>query len=312
MGKTIPERIRNKINSTKYDLQAEVVISEIMNKLKSEDKNFLIDFQGQFKRPYRKDILDAEIVDYEYDATQFVKVNISRDGIYDILPESLFHKQINNKNKISVDEMAQNYKTHKKEEKDARNFFFPFENELFIKSLEREDLEKELLLELNGSKPIDFFYEFWEFDRNEISEILLARLMRLLPYAYKIAGNQHLTAYCLGYLLDEKVEIFQTKKKNLSAIESEISLGGCKLGIDTALGNIYTDYSLLWEIRIGEIKNASFMEYIHNGKLKKFLDLFVQYFIPIDIDLKTTLLLNKKIDQFILNENSVLDVNTSL
>ena len=85
------EEIKNKINSIPYDLKAEVLLSSLLESYNKDGYEFLINYQGQFKRPYRTDVLGCEIVDYDYDTTQFLKINISRDGIYDTLPEGVFH-----------------------------------------------------------------------------------------------------------------------------------------------------------------------------------------------------------------------------
>ncbi len=305
------EEIKDRINSLDYDLKAEVIISELMNKLEPEDQNFLVDFKGQFKRPFRKDVLNAEIVDFNYDATQFVKINLSRDGVYDILPEGVFHGSRTDKIKKTVDEMIREYKTHKKEEEHARKFFLPFENEIFLKVLEKEELEKEILLALNGSKPWDFFYEFWDLDR-EIPEILLSKLIRILPYTHKIVGDLDLTVHCLKYLLNENVEITKKLYKEQSSTEEEITLGNCRLGLDMISGNVYMDYSLYLEFRIGPIKKTSFTEYIHQGKLKKFIDLFYEFFLPMEIEVKTTILLEDEAEKFNLEETTILGITTKI
>lgn len=309
--KTIIENVRDRINSIQDDLKAEVIISELLNKMDPEESGFLVDMKGQFKRPFRKDVLNAEIVDFDYDDTQFVKVNLSRDGIYDTLPERMLHEPPLEKSKIEVGEIAQEYKNNRKEEEYARKFFQPFENEFFLKSLERENLEKEILLELNGSKPIDFFYEFWDFDRN-LPQVLISKLMRILPYAYKIVGDLDLTVSCLSYLLKEKVEITERTYKEQSSAEEKLTLGNCRLGLDMISGSVYMDYSLYLEFRIGPLEKTSFLEYIHQGKLKKFIELFYEYFLPMEVDVKTTILLDEEVEAFSLKELSILGITTRI
>ena len=228
---TLLEEIKNTINSIKDDLKAEVIISEILEQIDSKEQNILVDYKGQFKRPYRKDVLGAELINYNYDLTEYVKINLSRDGIYDTLPESLIHELSSEKPQKTVSDMTEQFKAHKKEEEYARKFFFPFENEFFIKALERENIEKEILLELNGSKPLDFFYDFWHIDR-DLPPILVSKLIRILPYLHKIVGNLQMTVNCLSYLLDEKVEIAEQGYKEQSSSEQEINLGESRLGLD--------------------------------------------------------------------------------
>ncbi|MCT6869885.1 type VI secretion system baseplate subunit TssG [Apibacter sp.] len=308
---TLLEEIKNTINSIKDDLKAEVIISEILEQIDSKEQNILVDYKGQFKRPYRKDVLGAELINYNYDLTEYVKINLSRDGIYDTLPESLIHELSSEKPQKTVSDMTEQFKAHKKEEEYARKFFFPFENEFFIKALERENIEKEILLELNGSKPLDFFYDFWHIDR-DLPPILVSKLIRILPYLHKIVGNLQMTVNCLSYLLDEKVEIAEQGYKEQSSSEQEINLGESRLGLDMISGSAYMDYSLYLEFKIGPLKKTSFLDYIHQGKLKKFIELFYDYFLPMEVDVKTSILLETETEIFNLTQNTILGITTRI
>lgn len=307
----LSEEIKNRINNFKFDLKAEVIISEILEQVDSKEQNILVDHKGQFKRPFRKDVLGAEIVNYNYDITEYVKVNLSRDGIYDTLPEGLTHQLGPDKPKKMVSDMTKEYKIHKKEEEYARKFFFPFENEFFLKAIERENIEKEILLELNGSKPLDFFYDFWHIDR-ELPPVLVSKLIRILPYLHKIVGNLDMTVHCLSYLLEEEVEIAEQGYKEQSSSEEEINLGNCRLGLDMISGSAYMDYSLYLEFKIGPLQKTSFLDYIHQGKLKKFIELFYEYFLPMEVDVKTTILLEKETEVFNLTENTILGITSRI
>lgn len=307
----LSDEIKNRINNFKFDLKAEVIISEILEQVDSKEQNILVDHKGQFKRPFRKDVLGAEIVNYNYDITEYVKVNLSRDGIYDTLPEGITHQLGADKLQKMVSDMTKEYKIHKKEEEYARKFFFPFENEFFLKAIERENIEKEILLELNGSKPLDFFYDFWHIDR-ELPPVLVSKLIRILPYLHKIVGNLDMTVHCLSYLLEEEVEIAEQGYKEQSSSEEEINLGNCRLGLDMISGSAYMDYSLYLEFKIGPLQKTSFLDYIHQGKLKKFIELFYEYFLPMEVDVKTTILLEKETEVFNLTENTILGITSRI
>ena len=84
-----PELIKDKINGIVHDLRAEVLMAMFFERYDKEKERFMIAPQGQFKRPFRKDVLEARTVDYNF--VRFLTVNLSRDGIYDSLPEGFFH-----------------------------------------------------------------------------------------------------------------------------------------------------------------------------------------------------------------------------
>ncbi|MEO8516475.1 MAG: hypothetical protein ABI426_07015 [Flavobacterium sp.] len=305
------EKIKNKINSIPFDLKAEVLLAALLDTCKKDGSDFLINFEGQFKRPYRTDVLGCEIVDYDYDASQFLKINISRDGIYDALPEGIFHYPKTERLNQSVDDMTKEYRSQQKEEESARQFFLPFENEFFLSGIIREKEEKEFLFKLNQGKPLDFFYDFWDLDKS-LPQILVSKLIRLLPFVHKIVGKLDKTAYCLTYLLDEAVEIVELGYQDQSQSEQNVTLNDCRLGLDMISGMSYMDYSLNLEFKIGPLKNSNFHDYIHDGGIRKFLNLFYEYFLPIEIDVKTSILLPVEIEQFNFIQQPILGISTRI
>lgn len=305
------EEIKNKINSIPFDLRAEVVLSSLLQGYIKEGYEFLINYEGQFKRPYSTDVLGCEIVDYDYDTTQFLKINISRDGIYDALPEGIFHYPKTERLNQSVDDMTNEYRLQQKEEEHARKFFLPFENEFFLSGMMRDDAEKEFLLRLNQGQPIEFFLDFWNLDKSLPSE-LIAKFIRLLPFVHKVVGKLDKTAFCLEYLLGEQVEIVELGYQDLAESNQNVTLNNCSLGLDMISGMSYMDYSLNLEFKIGPLKNSSFRNYIHDGGVRKFIDLFYEYFLPVEIDVKTTILLPIEIEQFNFKQEPVLGITTRI
>lgn len=295
-------QIQDRINTLAFDLRAEVVMASIMEELSAKEKiDFYINPLSQFQRSYRKDIVNSEIVDFDYDAKQFLKVNISRDGIYDTLPEGILHDRNYNRKDISADEMAKHYQERKKEEENGRLFFLPFENELFGHALDREQNEKQFLYNLNGENPIDFMFDFWGIQRN-LPQHLQAKFIRLIPYMYEIVGNIAQTEVCLSYLLNEEIKIVQLDYTDRTSNENGTYLGENRLGIDFVNGSSYLDHTVNMEVVIGPIQNSEIKSYMEGGEIKKFLDIFYEYIFPIEIDIKTTILLSQEKEEFKVDE----------
>ena len=111
-------------NLTAFDLKAEVLFGALL-KSHVDDLNITINPKGLFYRKFSKDkmSINRDVLD-----TDVLNLDISRDGFYDVLPESISH---NYRNTDLYSNPVEEFKTRKKEEKDARNFFNPIENELF-------------------------------------------------------------------------------------------------------------------------------------------------------------------------------------
>src|SRR6476661_7698802 len=109
------------------DFKASVVAAELAGNGVPGDAFFFRN-QSTFKRAVSKDIDSIFWNNGEYDqGPDYLVFDLNREGIYDMLPEAMVHTQ---NRKRTVDEAA--YKVGlelRKQERDARKFFSPLENE---------------------------------------------------------------------------------------------------------------------------------------------------------------------------------------
>ncbi|WP_326982433.1 type VI secretion system baseplate subunit TssG [Chryseobacterium sp. MYb264] len=301
------------VTSLHHDIRAEVVINDLLKNGDLSEAEYVVSKEGQFSRAYRFDILDAEITDYDLDSTQILEISLSRDGIYDMLPENLIHHIQNDTPGKEVDTMLREHRNQKKQQKGARTFFQPFENEMFTYGTAIERFERDFLSDLDGAPAADLFYDFWGISR-DFPELLISKLIRILPFAYKIVGNISLACEILAGLLDEEVMVYHKSHNKYADKNESILLGESQLGLDFITGNSYDDYSSHFKIQIGPLKSSNFGDYIHQGQQKKFLDLYYDYFFPIEVEIETLILLpeEKQNFEFSTIESSVLGYNTRI
>ncbi|MFK7000705.1 hypothetical protein [Flavobacterium oreochromis] len=298
------------IRNIKSDIRAEVIVNDLLANGIISDNQFIIQKESQFSRAYRRDILEVDIKDFNLDKREYLNFTLSRDSLYDLMPEGVFHQSKNEYPDKGVNKMISEYQTQKKEEKAARAFFQPFENEFFAYGVSLEDFETNFLLELNNPSVSDLFYQFWGIT-DEIPDYLASKLIHFLPYTYQIVGNIGLATDLLSFFLNEKVAIINKGSQQYSDEKLAISLGDAQLGIDFISGVEYDDYSLHLEVQIGPLKNSSFLDYILDGKIKKFLDLYYEYFFPMETDLQTHILIPDDQQNFeFTNKNTILGYNT--
>lgn len=307
------EYLSQLITGFNHDVKAEVIISDLLRAGDIDSDQYIIQKDGQFSRAYRFDILNTEVVDFDYDTTQLLKFILSRDSIYDMLPEGVTHQSKNDTPGKGVDSMIKEYRNRKKQQKAARNFFQPFENEYFRYGVEIETFESAFLHELNGSHAPAMFYDFWNISR-DFPPFLVSKFIRLLPFAYKIVGDIPLAGQILSVLLEEEVKIGDREYQEYSDEDQGILLGESRLGLDFITGNSYDDYSRHLDITIGPLKNAAFTEFIHKGNKKKFLDMFYEHFFPIEVEIKTIILLPEEKQKFEFDHQTgpILGYNTCI
>ncbi|GAA4153498.1 hypothetical protein GCM10022217_09340 [Chryseobacterium ginsenosidimutans] len=308
------ENIAGLVRTLKHDIRAEVIINDLLEHKDIKEGEYVIYKEGQFSRAYRFDVLDAQMIDYDYDSTQMLKLNLSRDSIYDILPEGISHASKNESLGKGVDSMIKEYYEQKKQQKAARLFFQPFENEIFRYGVETERFESQFLFDFNGSEAPDMFYDFWDIDRS-FPSILVSKFIRLLPFSYKIVGNIQQACHILSVLLEEEVKVSDREYQEYSDESQGISLGETRLGLDSITGTCYDDYSRHLDIKIGPLKKSLFTDFIHEGGKKKFADMFYEHFFPLEVEINTIILLPEDKQKFEFNndiEAPVLGYNTSI
>lgn len=305
------EEIVEEIGRISYDMRAEIIANELIENAAVLPEEIIISNQGQFSRAFRNDLVNAVIQDDNYSKQDYLTLLLSRDSIYDTLPEGLVHSLNENNTDKSVHQMIKEHKFQKKQEDEARDFFSPFENEIFHYRTKIESVERDFLYKLNGSKPLEFFYDFWGLP-NDYPPVLVSKFIQLLPYAYKIVGDIGLACQCLESIIEEKVHYVETSSKEYSGENQEINLGKNRLGVDFICGSNYMDYSIYLTIEIGPIADSSFENYIHNGKVKTFIECFYEHFFPMEVELKTVILMNTETEEFNFNKQPVLGYTTRI
>jgi hypothetical protein len=297
--------IVSSINHLKNDIRAEVIAAEIIeNGLNASDIILVPD--GSFKRKYSKDVTHAEVIKSE-NGQRVLGIHLTRDGLYDSLPEALFHDQ-SYEPLTSGHEMAKLSKKQKREEKEARLFFLPFENEIFYHRIQVEAEERRILRRLSENMFDDIYPQFWKLDRS-LPKKLVSRFVLILHLTHKILGNFDLTAKCLEVILEEDVKINLVRKPRSRDIPNGFNdrktggLGSAGLGEDFICGEYIPDSEPVMEFEIGPLYNSSIEDYLENGSYSRFLNCFYSFFVPVEVDAITTVTVSEAKQQFTLDDN---------
>jgi hypothetical protein len=305
------------INALFYDLKAEFVIAVLLTEGMSQNDITAV-FDGILKRKWSTDINYTEVEKFE-SGDEVLSIHLNRPGIYDGLPEALFHSLSDSRNATGED-MAKESMRLKSEEKQVRLFLRPFENEIFFRTVNvaiKENLNfKDVYSDfLDGLIP-----GFWKID-NRIPEKYSCKLSRLLPFAHQLAGDYDLTAECLEFILGEKVEIElldeEAETEGKLRVESSMNdfhgscLGNSKLGYDTIAGQTASGFIGKLIVRIGPLKNTDPKDFFKGGPADRALNCFYGYFMPIELDVETKIKAEKEKNNFILEETRVSELPMS-
>lgn len=302
------ENIFTELIAVYENLKAEVLVAEIQENSNIKVIDFVISNKSTFSRSYRRDIIDVDSIINKNKLT----LNLSRNGLYDTLPEGFFHVQ--NVNKDAKSYSAQR-KTVKQEEQDARLFFAPLENEFFNQRLRIESNERKLLDDFYNLND-DFLQDFWKVDLN-IPESYILKLIKLLPYSHKIVGDFELTRLSLQKVLNEKVSFNKTYKKQINAENGGKNNNGeigYQLGVDTVLdGSANELLNPVLEVTIGPVSENNINKYLKKDEVLDFINTFYDYFIPMEVEVTTKFTVNNEIG-FLLDETNgaLMGISTHL
>jgi len=204
--------------------------------------------------------------------------------------------------------MAQDSRIESQIEQETRKFFRPIENEFFYQRIQLELQERIILQKLNDNSMDDFFLRFWKIDQSLPKELIL-KLSSMLPFVKDIVGDFTMTANCLGAILGEEVTYkicytseppgYTVDKSN----EDEFSLGGTSVGVNLITGGYVMENSKIIRFLIGPLRKTGIEPYLENGDITRFIDCFSSFFVPMEMDVKFDVLMQKELQEFELNQN---------
>lgn len=271
---------QKQLSDVTSDIKAEALLAQALANGLNEDE-LLISCSGGLQRPYRKDVLSADV---KQDAAhkEYLHVQLSRNGFIDLLPEGLFFTPTNTEYQSAV-EMAAAHKANKIKEQNIRRFFIPFEFGFFWQRLQLEREEIGLLNDLLNRMLEDAQF-FWPIEP-DVPGNFARSLTALLPSAHEIAGNYEVISQCLETILEERVVLKSIINKTGQAPRELLpAFGQQQLGIDTLCGDCFQEESLMIELTIGPLKHSQIQDFLPAGSMEKYIQTFCSFFLPADAE----------------------------
>ncbi len=221
---------------------------------------------GVKKRAFRTEI---EAIKYNHDDEELL-VGINRTSIYDQLPEVLFHSP-KVKNDHNLNSIKEEFQKLKREEKQARLFFSPFDNELTFALTYNQ-----LVAQQNES--LELMKKIWSLP-NHFSQSQKQAFWKFMPYLRYIRGNEANIEEYLSCTLGAAVTLsFSDRKMGDATKNTEPTLGG--------------DFTLLGPLTApGKQVNVKFMQpdnwvvtsMYKSSDLMKTLEYLVDLVLPADL-----------------------------
>jgi hypothetical protein len=244
---------------------------------------------GATKRSFRTDVETVQDELSEYDHKEYTILKTTREGIYDMLPEGLFHYATAHKNAKTESEIINSIKQRKKEEVSARKFFLPFEATINFLRMQMALYENMLDKRSYYDELVNIFSDQWEIFRY-LDTRQANIFLHLIPILHNLRDdfNAIETIFEAIFLLPVKISL----QAKLPFRPSELiisKLGENTLGVDLTTGNLNYDEGtdeILINIDCSKIETLE--EFMPGSNNEKILQLLCDYLLPVHLDLVIT------------------------
>lgn len=293
-------------------IAAEIIENEIVNSV-----DVVVLPKGPQKRAYDKEIAGISIDKNNTGKKPLTTIWVNRDGLYDMLPEGLFHRSPASSVMITEEDMIKDIKTRREEEKLARQFFAPFEAELNYFRTLVELYENRLDKKNEYDELINIFLKEWqEFECFTKKQMLI--LIHVLPTIHEQRNNIKFVSSIINMMFNIPItlhykSIFPKQSTN-TTLNGATALGSGALGVNFIAGQVNGAEQKLM-MNIGPLSASRMLEFLPGTSAAKAVDVLLSYFIPIGTGVQFNLLADPASQKMIIGgegANAALGYTTYL
>jgi type VI secretion system protein ImpH len=276
-----------------FDVRLEVLLAELLAYGYSFD-DFVVRPVSLFARRYRHDLGAVSEEPFERHHREVVRtvVEVHREGLYDALPQQVFHQPGSSTagHPPDVRAMVEDSQAQRRKEKATRKFFLPFEQEFFRYRVRLEQEERRYFNSLASNWYNEALARFWGLAEAGLPPVVLTNLLYLLPLACNIVGDLPRTQRCFESILGQAVQLRLVAPQQHSlpvapAGPTSGTLGSLALGRDLVLGGDYQETLPALEVKVQHLTVVELEAYLTGAWPAKALALLCEYFVAFETDI---------------------------
>lgn len=296
----IAEGLQNH-NTLQSDYKAELVALNLFKYFEEVDHVFLKRL-GSNDRSFNKDVQNIHCQTNDLDEL-IVTISSFREGMYDYMPEGIFHPPSLGNYKSGVDEVIHWIQKQKKIEHHARNFFQPFELECFFIELQALAKENEFDITDHSDLFLNVIKDLWPL--LHVLDKETARIfIYILPFFHLVIGNKTwLEKFLMAFLkIPVQIHFVSHQVSDKKVTSDKVTLSNFHLGISMVLCGEHMDGERNWVIQYGPIPDEEVMNYIPQAVLRKLLTTMYDYCLPATVDVIEVFHTEKNSKSFLLSK----------
>jgi type VI secretion system protein ImpH len=304
-------------NQLDTDFKAVTLAAELIEQGAVSADEIIILPLGAKQRAYAKEIADVTNYESVYRNRKMLAININREGLYDMLPEGLFHLPPASSVMITEEEMIKDVVARREEEKHARAFFAPFEAELYHIRTIVELYESRLDKKSEYDELVNIFLKEWiEFKCFTNEQMVI--LMHVLPVIHEQRNNLPFISNVLSIMFKVNINLqYNLNNSGLMGAEAEAletKLGTGVLGVNFIAGHVSEAEEELI-VGIGPLTAKQMLTFLPGTRSAEALDVLLSYFIPLQTTVSTKFTTEPDYQKLVLGldaENACLGFTTFL
>lgn len=269
------------------DFKAEVIAAELIdNNVPAEQ--IMILMLGSRKRAFSKDVDTVTDEISDYNNKEYTLITTHKEGIYDMLPQGLFHSPTVPKNVKTQQEIIDNIKKRRIEESNARRLFLPFEAAINHLRIQMALFESRLDKGAHHNDLVNLFKNHWSIF-NYLDTAQSDIFLQVLPLIHDMRDDYEAAAVVIELLLAVPVKITGRQQEFLKCDNPVFSnLNDTQLGVNFTTGNeVYSGGEDEIVVTIGPIDNARLKQFMPGTKNGKILESLFDYLLPVHVDVTT-------------------------
>ncbi len=282
----------DKINEVETDFRAEIIAAEMIENDVPADRILIVPL-GAFNRPQSKDIDTIEQEISDYDKKEFILIKTHKEGLYDKLPEGLFHNPISYASDKTEKQVIEAIKRHRIEEKLARTFFLPFDAGINNVRVAITLYEIQLDKKFHFNQLVNIFSPHWkifEFLNSKQANLFL----QFLPLIHKLRDDWQAIEGFFELMFDVPTKLsLSSRSKEVNSGDSSNGyysyLGSGALGVNITTGHCLEagDFDEM-VITFGPMAVKRIDEFTGEKEQENVALLLCDYLLPADLDINVT------------------------
>lgn len=293
-----PERI----NTIETDFRAEVAAAELYEKL-GDLSHFVIRRTSHNHRPYNKDITSLYQDQSDYDLKQLYVFETFREGIYDNLPENLFHPPTLGGVGKDEEEIVEEIKRQRQVEEDTRRFFLPFEQEISYLYILSAYYENTVDKKGQYNSLLDIFRQGWDIF-SQMHEETAKVFLYIIPVLHLVRGRNDWIQKCLTWITGLPIQITEdhSGQDDNARYGAGFEFGQNSLGVDTVMGGAVCGGDIDFLVTIGPVPPERTKQFIPGSSYNKLLEKLYSFLFPFQISVKQNIVTLRDENFFVLDE----------